>query len=234
VCVNAEIRDAVCGLGVEAARLLVAPAYVGTAAPGGQAAGTLPEPIARWLADDRPRLLAVLFFRPEYGLDLLLEALACVRRRHPALGCLLLGGGGGEAEARAAVRAAGLAGRVRFGGDVEHALCRSLMARADLFVRPTRVDGDALSVREALALGVPVVASDAGFRPPGTLRFPRGDAGALAERIEQALASPRDAAPRAAAASAQVTGLDELARPYAGLLRGAEEGGRTWAPPCAG
>lgn len=239
VCVNAEIRDAVARIGVEGARLCVAPAYVCGAGldetavdpNAAAAAAALPEPIARWLADDRPRLLAVLFFRPEYGLDLLIEALARLRHRHPALGCLLLGGGEGEPEARAAVRAAGLAGCVRFGGDVEHALCRSLMARADLFVRPTRVDGDALSVREALALGVPVVASDAGFRPPGTALFSRGDAGELAERLEQVLSRPRAPKPRAAST---VGGLDDLARPYSGIADGDVEGGRPWAPPCVG
>jgi len=36
---------------------------------------------------------------------------------------------------------------------------------ADIFVRPTLSDGDALSVREALSAGVPTVASDAAPRP---------------------------------------------------------------------
>jgi glycosyltransferase involved in cell wall biosynthesis len=36
------------------------------------------------------------------------------------------------------------------------------MAQCSVFVRPTYFDGDAASVREALALGVPVVASDVG------------------------------------------------------------------------
>src|SRR5262249_36853387 len=66
-----------------------------------------------------------------------------------------------------------------------------LVDACDLFVRPTRADGDALSVREALALGRPVVASDVGQRPPGALTFPAGDARAAAETIFRALGNPR-------------------------------------------
>jgi glycosyltransferase involved in cell wall biosynthesis len=39
------------------------------------------------------------------------------------------------------------------------------MASCDLFVRPTNTDGDSVSIREALHLGLPVVASDAVSRP---------------------------------------------------------------------
>ncbi len=46
-----------------------------------------------------------------------------------------------------------------------------VLAEADLFVRPTSTDGDANSIREALYLGVPVVASDASERPPGVGLF---------------------------------------------------------------
>ena len=58
----------------------------------------------------------------------------------------------------------------------------------DVFVRPTYFDGDASSVREALALGIRVVASDTDFRPEGVWRFTCGDADALAGAIEAALA----------------------------------------------
>ncbi len=46
-----------------------------------------------------------------------------------------------------------------------------LMQQCDLVLRPTNTDGDALTIREALYLGVPVVASDAVQRPAGTVLF---------------------------------------------------------------
>jgi hypothetical protein len=58
-------------------------------------------------------------------------------------------------------------------------------------VRPTRADGDAVSVREAIALGCAVVATAVGHRPPGCLLVPPGDVAALAARLAEAAAAPR-------------------------------------------
>ena len=51
-----------------------------------------------------------------------------------------------------------------------------LMRSADVVLRPTLTDGDALTIREGLFLGKPVVASDTVARPKGTLCFRTGDA----------------------------------------------------------
>jgi glycosyltransferase involved in cell wall biosynthesis len=53
-----------------------------------------------------------------------------------------------------------------------------------LFVRPSFADGDALSVREALSLGVPVLASDVVPRPMGCAVFRAGDFRDLVSKIE--------------------------------------------------
>jgi glycosyltransferase involved in cell wall biosynthesis len=60
-----------------------------------------------------------------------------------------------------------------------------------VFVRPTRSEGDAVSVREAQRAGVPVVASDVVPRPAGVRTFPVGDAHALARELMDVLDSDR-------------------------------------------
>ena len=80
--------------------------------------------------------------------------------------------------------------QVKFLGEVEHQSALGAIAQADLFVRPSLVDGDALSVREALALGRRVVASAVGYRPPGTCLFKCGESSDLAQKMEQALNQP--------------------------------------------
>lgn len=50
-----------------------------------------------------------------------------------------------------------------------------LIEQADLIVRPTNTDGDAITVRETLYLGKPILASDAAARPEGTLLFRNRD-----------------------------------------------------------
>lgn len=47
-----------------------------------------------------------------------------------------------------------------------------LYSQCSLFLRPTISDGDSVSVRECLSLGIPVVASDAVVRPLGCLTYP--------------------------------------------------------------
>ena len=60
-----------------------------------------------------------------------------------------------------------------------------------MVVRSTFVDGDAITVREALAFGVPVVASDTAFRPEGVTLFRKGDVSDLVAKLRQVLAAPR-------------------------------------------
>lgn len=194
LCVNPRIREAVAALGVEPERLEVAPAYLPSPRPDTDAA-VPPPPVAAWLRAHRPVLVSTLWFRPEYGFDVLTEALARLAPRHPGLGCLVLGGGEGKDGALRTLRERGLAERVLVLGDVSHGLCLELMSRADLYVRPSRTDGDALSVREALGLGLPVVATDTGGRPPGIAALvPTGDPEALAAAIDRVLGPRPDAA----------------------------------------
>jgi glycosyltransferase involved in cell wall biosynthesis len=54
-------------------------------------------------------------------------------------------------------------------------------------VRPTRTEGDAVSVREALQAGVPVVASDVAERPAAAVTFPSDDVDALCVALTQVL-----------------------------------------------
>ena len=72
-------------------------------------------------------------------------------------------------------------------GDVPHEECLHVMSRSAAFVRPTFTDGDSISVREALALGVPVIASDAVARPHGTVLFETANPQDLMQKMECAL-----------------------------------------------
>lgn len=47
----------------------------------------------------------------------------------------------------------------------------TLIRRSDIVLRPTVTDGDALTIREALFLGKPVIASDVVTRPTGTVTY---------------------------------------------------------------
>jgi glycosyltransferase involved in cell wall biosynthesis len=129
----------------------------------------------------------VLFFRPEYGFDFLIDTLTRVKCLYPSFGCLVMGSGEQRARAEKRVREAALDDSVLLLGDVDHDTRLALMSACDVFLRPTLEDGDSISVREALSLGIPVVASRVGTRPDGAILFRPGDVDQMLAGIELAL-----------------------------------------------
>jgi len=155
---------------------------------------TIDPQLAAWMEQHQPLLSTALFFRPEYGFDLLVNAIARLRERHPDVGCVVMGSGEDFQKARERVDQARLDEHILLAGDVDHDTCLALMSASDVFVRPTLEDGDSISVREALELKVPVVASRVGTRPPGAILFHPGDVEDLLSKLEGALAQRRQAA----------------------------------------
>lgn len=193
LCVNDSIHGALAPLHRARPRIETLPAYLEAPRPDAALASHVEE----WLAAHTPVLSTALFFRPEYGFELLVDATARLRATYPRLGCLVLGGDAGSDAAQELLRLRGLAAAVLLAGDVEHERCLAAMARSDVFVRATLADGDASSVREALALGVPVVASDVGHRPVGVALFRRGEVESLVAAIESQLDRRAPHGPRA-------------------------------------
>ncbi len=74
--------------------------------------------------------------------------------------CVWIGGGELQAEAEALSRDLGLAGRLEVTGWLTHEEALRRMAEADVFVHYSRWDAIPNTVLEAMALGLPVVASD--------------------------------------------------------------------------
>jgi glycosyltransferase involved in cell wall biosynthesis len=68
-----------------------------------------------------------------------------------------------------------------------------VMSRCSGFLRPSREDGDSVAIREALALGMPVLASDVVARPAGVQVYPV--AGGLSEALGAFLETLEPVAP---------------------------------------
>ncbi len=125
-----------------------------------------------------------------------------------ALECTLVmvGDGPDRGLAQDEARALGVADRVQFLGRIENVA--PLLANADLFLLPSDNESFGLSALEALACGVPVVASNAGGIPEvvaegitGALR-PVGDVDAMAEAAIGILADEERWARMSSAAAA--------------------------------
>ena len=173
------------------------PTQVTVAVPGAEPAPVVEgEPAGR-------RLLCVGAVIPAKGHDVLLEALA--RVAGPAWTCELVGSlerdPGFVVHLRGRALELGIADRVRFLGALVGTALDVAYAQADLFVTASRGETYGMVVTEALAHGIPVLATRVGGLPealghtpggrrPGVL-VPPGDPVALAGAIEQWLGDAR-------------------------------------------
>jgi glycogen synthase len=187
--VNREIMQFLVKLGVspQKARLIFPYAFV----VGQDQVSDLPEPLAEFYAKHSPLLISVGLLESEYDLPLQMEVLGYVRAKHPRAGLVMIGSGSLEEELRRRLNAKPYAEHMLLCGDVPHAATIQAIARADVMLRTTLYDGDAVSVREALHLGTPVIASDNGMRPAGLYLIPKSNLQALQTAIETVLSAGR-------------------------------------------
>jgi glycosyltransferase involved in cell wall biosynthesis len=103
-----------------------------------------------------PHLLAVGRLAPEKGFDLLLVALARVKKDFPAADLTIAGSGEEGHPLRARCQSLGLEGCVHFAGQVSTPY--SYFPGASLFVLPSRYEGMPNALLEAGIAGLPIVA----------------------------------------------------------------------------
>jgi glycosyltransferase involved in cell wall biosynthesis len=97
---------------------------------------------------------------PEKDLETLLHAVALVVRRHPGFRLEVAGDGPCRADLERVAAELGLGGAVRFLGSVRDV--PGLLARARLFALSSLTEGISLTLLEAMARGLPVVATRVG------------------------------------------------------------------------
>jgi glycosyltransferase involved in cell wall biosynthesis len=112
--------------------------------------------LARRTRTDRRELIAVGRLAPEKNCELLLRALA----RVTDASLTFVGIGPDEPRLREMVDELGLAGRVRFLGQMRRTEALGLLADSDVFLQPSLFEGHSLALIEASKLGVPLIVSD--------------------------------------------------------------------------
>lgn len=147
----------------------------------------LPDYLAQFFQRHDPALVSVSGLEPEYEIPLQIDVLGSVRQRFPKAGLAIIGSGSLESKVRTQIQSKPYAENILLCGDVPHAATLRALAESDLSLRTTLYDGDAISVREALLIGTPVIATDNGMRPHGTHLVPCSDLKALYQAIEQVL-----------------------------------------------
>ena len=156
--------------------------------------GTEKSPAGR--GTKRNALLCVATLTPRKGHLTLIRALARIAHLDWHLTCV----GSLERDpstvrrVRAAIRKAGLSGRVTLAGETaSRARLRRCYTAADVFVLPTEYEGYGMAVAEAVASGLPVISTPTGAIPQlvgrdSGILVPRGNVNALARALHRVLA----------------------------------------------
>lgn len=159
--------------------------------------GTDPAPVGAGSAGEGMVLLCVGTLTPRKGHALLVEALSRVRELDWRLVCVgsMTRDPATAEEVVRAVADLGLQERVRFIGEQDEAGVGFWYARADLFVLASYHEGYGMVLAEALARGLPVVATRAGavadtVPDDAGLLVPSGDVDALADVLWRVLSEP--------------------------------------------
>lgn len=187
-----------------------------------------------------PTLLTVARLVEFKGLRFLIEACRQLAARGLDVRCQIIGDGPLREALGEQIRACGLSDRVTLRGARSQAEVREALSTASLFILPSVVaahgdmEGIPVSLMEAMAMGVPVIATSTGAVPElvhdaetGLIVAP-GDAPALASAIDRLLHDRALARRLAAAARARVEAEYDLrssALRLHGLLAGVTDGG---------
>jgi glycosyltransferase involved in cell wall biosynthesis len=200
IAVSGPIGEMLAGTGVHTERIHVVPnAWSEIAAPLSREAAraTLDLP-----ADARV-LGWIGRLSPEKGIDVFVDAVAALN--DPSITACVIGDGPERTASEARAAAAGVV--VRWCGMLPEAgrLCTAF----DVFVLSSRTEGIPISLLEAIAAGIPVVATRVGGVPDVVSEneawlVPSEQPAVLAEAIRVALADRKDAAHRTACASARL------------------------------
>ncbi len=188
IVVNTELREVFVKYGVRPERVSVILPFVNEVPDDSV---EIPSEIGAFAAKHKPFLLTVGLLEPEYDLAMQIDTMARVIENYPDAGLMIIGSGSLERELSEHIASKQYRENIHLAGDVPHAITLHMIERAAILLRTTRFDGDAISIREALFLGTPVVATDNGMRPEGVRLFEIGNANEFVEAITAAVATAK-------------------------------------------
>jgi len=208
LCPSRRTAEAVAGYGISPERIAVVPP--GTVKPA-RPPGPRHFPVLA--------LLCVANLLPRKGHELLVAALARIRDLDWSLSCVgSLARDPATARAvRRRIRTVGLDRRITLAGEIPPQLVVRAYRAADAFVLPSFHEGYGMVYAEAMAHGLPVIATTAGAIPETVPRqagllVPPGDPAALARALRRVIAQPALAARLAAGSRAAGARLPDWPR----------------------
>lgn len=214
ICRNDDSRAAIHATGASMGDIAIVPGFLGVEASD---VGQLPDDVQQFMEKHDPVIGAHAIIDPEYGLSFLLDAFTTLVEEFPRIGIILIGLE--QDDAKQFQQFQKLQDHILPTGFLQHPDALAVLKSLKVFIRATSFDGDSNSVREALCLGVPVVASNTDFRPSGVHLFTIGDRHDFIRQVSTILKKRTGAAPAGPAQGNPADNLQKILLLYDTLLK---------------
>ncbi len=131
--------------------------------------------VAFFISNRAPVISVYLCFREGFFANVVINAISQLVRDWPQLGLVIVGTGDEIDQFREQTIKGNIQANICLAGDMGHSPFMTLISKSAFHLRTPITDGVSATVLEALSLGVPVVASDNGNRPPSVITYTADD-----------------------------------------------------------
>lgn len=193
--ISTAVRDELARAGASPSKLTVVPGPIGLVRYSDASANGIRSELS--ISDSDPVITTVGHSVPVKGWDVLIRAFAAIVAKHDRVQLLLVGSNAEPHETETARELKDLAAKLRIERAVHFLGRRSdipeILAASDLFVLPSRSEGQPFALKEALAAGLPCIAARVGGIPElithrrHGLLFDREDVTGLADMLIELL-----------------------------------------------
>lgn len=223
---NENIRNTILSLRINQQKVACVSAFIPFAVRG-EDYQKVPQYVWNFINQHRPVISAnafkITFYNSVdlYGLDMIVEVTARLKNKYPEIGVVFclpdIGNQKYFDKLNQEIKERNLSDHILFITEPLDEVY-PIWRESDIFVRPTTTDGDALSIKEAMYLKIPVVASDVVPRPEGVVLFKNRDTEDFVKKIGEVLNNYkvyRDRANKLGCGS----GFDKILEIYNGLAK---------------
>lgn len=182
IIVDPKDKDLIMSLGIDSAKIKYIPAFIPPSVREGEVAET---PLKVWdfIDSHKPVISAnasaITFYKDQdlYGIDMCIDLCVRLKRDYPKIGlvfCLSqIKNDDYFNKMKQKINEREIGNNFLF--HTKQCQMYPIIMKSDLCVRPTNIDGYAVSVAEAIYFGIPTVASDVCLRPKETILFRNRD-----------------------------------------------------------
>ncbi len=188
ICNSEPVKEKIIGYGINPAKIHTIQAFSRQylqhqdVAPAGRT--------GEFLKTGKPVISSYVFFRPEFFIDRMIDAIDRLRGDYPELRLIILGSADHSEEIQAQITRLGLDDFVHIAGDQDHDSFLSIIKKSAIFLRTPVKDGVASSVLESLSLGTVVVASENNTRPESSVTYDNENLDDMVAKLKDVIDHP--------------------------------------------